>query len=109
MDNGGFVEDLESRTGEGKGTSSQDTLPEIDSKEAKQEKRRIYKNLFVISSAFLLLFTAFSTTSSLQSSINEVDGHRIFKRIFWLTLLYRSAENENSLHLTRGSMRWKIL
>ena len=72
MDNSGFEEDLESRTGEGKSTSSQDALPEISAKEAKQEKRRIYKNLFVISSAFLLLFTAFSTTSSLQSSINEV-------------------------------------
>ena len=76
MDNCGFEEDLESRTGKGKSTSSEDALPEISAKEAKQEKRRIYKNLFVISSAFLLLFTAFSTTSSLQSSINEVDGHQ---------------------------------
>ena len=42
--------------------------------EAKKEKRRIYKNLILISLAFLLLFTAFGTTSSLQSSINEVDG-----------------------------------
>ena len=87
MDNSGFEEDQESMRGEGKSTPSQDALPEIDSKEANQEKRRIYKNLFVISSAFLLLFTAFSTTSSLQSSINEVDGHRLFKRLFWLTLL----------------------
>ena len=72
MDNSGFEEEVESRTGEGKNTSSQNALPEINSKEAKQEKGRIYKNLFVISSAFLLLFTAFGTTSSLQSSINEV-------------------------------------
>ena len=42
--------------------------------EAKKERRRIYKNLILISLAFLLLFTAFGTTSSLQSSINEVDG-----------------------------------
>ena len=76
MDNSGFEEDLETRTGDGKSTSSQDALPEISAKEAKQEKRRIYKNLFVISSAFLLLFTAFGTTSSLQSSINEVEDLR---------------------------------
>ena len=41
-------------TGEGKSTSSQDALPEINLEEAKQEKRRIYKNLSVIAPAFLL-------------------------------------------------------
>ena len=41
-------------TGEGKSTSSQEALPEFNPEETKQEKRRIYMNLFVISSAFLL-------------------------------------------------------
>ena len=65
MENDAFEGDLECR--EKPGTSKPSAA------QIKKEKRRIYKNLILISFAFLLLFTAFGTTSSLQSSINEVD------------------------------------
>ena len=65
MENDAFEGDLEYR--EKPGTSKPSAA------QIKKEKRRIYKNLILISFAFLLLFTAFGTTSSLQSSINEVD------------------------------------
>ena len=38
----------------------------------KNEKRSIFKNVLVICFAFMLLFTAFSSMSALQSSINKV-------------------------------------
>jgi hypothetical protein len=38
----------------------------------KHEKRMILKNIIVISFAFMLLFTAFQSMASLQSSINKV-------------------------------------
>ena len=72
MDNGGFERDIESRKIEGKGVAlyEDDTsTPTVE--QAGKEKRGIYKNLFLISAAFLLHFTAFNTTSSLQSSINR--------------------------------------
>ena len=106
MDNSGFEEDLESTTGEGKSTPSQDALPEISAKEAKQEKRRIYKNLFVISSAFLLLFTAFGTTSSLQSSINEVEG--LCKTSYRVLPYWPSPFSVSTTKMTRGFLRGYI-
>ena len=36
------------------------------------EKRSIYKNVGIISVAFMILFTAFQSMASLQSSINKV-------------------------------------
>lgn len=37
----------------------------------KQAKRRIIKNVLIVSFAFMLLFTAFQSMSALQSSINK--------------------------------------
>jgi hypothetical protein len=41
-------------------------------KERKHEKKMILKNIVIISFAFMLLFTAFQSMASLQSSINKV-------------------------------------
>ena len=72
MDNGGFERDLESRKVEGKRVSLyEDVTSKPTAEQARKEKRGIYKNLVLISVAFLLHFTAFGTTSSLQSSINK--------------------------------------
>ena len=68
MDNSGFERDLESRKSV---SSDQDVTSKLTAEQVKTEKRRIYKNLILISFAFLLLFTAFGTTGSLQSSINK--------------------------------------
>jgi len=45
--------------------------PAMTESEKKVERRAIYKNLFVMSGAFLCLFTAFESMSKLQSSINK--------------------------------------
>ena len=72
MDNRGFERDLESRKAEGKGVALyEDDTSKPTAEQAGKEKRGIYKNLVLISVAFLLHFTAFGTTGSLQSSINK--------------------------------------
>ena len=40
----------------------------------KKEKRKITKNVYVISLGFLFLFTAFQSLQNLQSSLNKVEG-----------------------------------
>ena len=44
----------------------------LNDEEIRSMKRGIYKNLLTISVAFMLLFTAFESMASLQSSINKV-------------------------------------
>ena len=44
----------------------------LNDEEIRSMKRGIYKNLLTISIAFMLLFTAFESMASLQSSINKV-------------------------------------
>ena len=50
----------------------------LSPEEIKAEKRIIYKNVLLISVAFLLLFVAFESMSKLQSSINVVSLISIF-------------------------------
>lgn len=40
----------------------------------KREKRKITKNVYIISLGFLFLFTAFQSLQNLQSSLNKVEG-----------------------------------
>ena len=42
--------------------------------EQKSEKRKITKNVFIVSFGFLFLFTAFQSLQNLQSSLNKVQG-----------------------------------
>jgi hypothetical protein len=44
----------------------------LGSKELKREMLMIMKNIVIISFAFMLLFTAYQSMASLQSSINKV-------------------------------------
>ena len=48
----------------------------------KHEERMIMKNIIVISFAFMLLFTAFQSMASLQSSINKVSHHRPYNIVY---------------------------
>merc|ERR1712088_92860 len=50
------------------------STPDISPEDARIEKRRIYRNVLIISVSFLLLFVAFESMSKLQSSINVVGG-----------------------------------
>ena len=45
---------------------------DMTEEEVKKEKFRMMKNVIAISFAFMLLFTAFQSMASLQSSINKV-------------------------------------
>ena len=49
-------------------------MDEVDQRVASWNSRRIYKNLLLISLAFLFVFTAFQALSNLQSSINCDEG-----------------------------------
>ena len=49
-----------------------DRRMDLSQEQLRSEKRRIMKNVIVISFAFLLLFTAFQSMAALQSSINKV-------------------------------------
>ena len=47
---------------------------QISPEELKKEKRKITKNVYIISFGFLFLFTAFQSLQNLQSSLNKVEG-----------------------------------
>ena len=76
MDNSGYEHDLHMQTqaNNNKAAEANQYSPE----EVKAEKRIIYKNVLLISVAFLLLFVAFESMSKLQSSINVVSPIFIF-------------------------------
>ncbi|KAK7081147.1 Ion channel regulatory protein UNC-93 [Halocaridina rubra] len=48
--------------------------PKALTREERMEKYRMLKNVFVISIAFMFLFTSFNSMANLQSSINKVQG-----------------------------------
>ena len=56
----------------------------LSPEEIKAEKKIIYKNVLLISVAFLLLFVAFESMSKLQSSINVVSPIHIYTMSFEL-------------------------
>ena len=110
MDNRGFEQDLERRTIEGKSASShQDVTSKLTVQQVKTEKRRIYKNLILISFAFLLLFTAFGTTSSLQSSINEVDGLGTSSQAVLYAALTLSCMFVPSIMIEKMTVKWALV
>ena len=70
-DNDGYVVgDPKDQNYNTKGWTSE--RPQLSDEEIRKEKRRILKNVIVISFSFMLLFTAFQSMANLQSSINKV-------------------------------------
>jgi len=85
MDNRGF--ELDSRDDRGReGSVDRKFFESMTPEERKKEKIQIYKNVLLISFAFLLLFVSFESMSKLQSSINKVDNLGTWS----LTALYLS-------------------
>jgi len=70
MDNSGY--EHETQTKQNNNTEAK-VIP-LTEEEIKAEKKIIYKNVILISLAFLLLFTAFESMAKLQSSINVVNN-----------------------------------
>ena len=54
--------------------NSEMQTPQVQIPDEQAEKKSIIKNLLIVSSAFLLLFTAFQSLSNLQSSLNKDEG-----------------------------------
>ena len=54
--------------------SENDETMRISPEERKKEKKKITKNVYVISFGFLFLFTAFQSLQNLQSSLNKDEG-----------------------------------
>ena len=55
-------------------TSPSDDAPRMTPNERRKEKRKVTKNIFMISFGFLFLFTAFQSLQNLQSSLNADEG-----------------------------------
>ena len=63
------------------------------------EKRRVYRNVVVISASFLFLFTAFQSVALLQSSLNKVQVCNFFILNFFYFALSIKADGLGSLSL----------
>ena len=60
------------KAAESQESSKNNKFANLNEEETRLAKRGIYKNVVVISFAFMLLFTAFQSMANLQSSINKV-------------------------------------
>ena len=80
FDNKAYLQDTEEKSSvvnnnhdkEAEAGRSRTAVDNMTEDEVRAEKKGIMKNVILISFAFLLLFTAFQSMSSLQSSINRV-------------------------------------
>jgi len=54
--------------------NNKEEAEQLTPEQRKKEKRKITKNVYVISLGFLFLFTAFQSLQNLQSSLNKVEG-----------------------------------
>ena len=80
---------------------------DLNQGQLRSEKRRIIKNVVVISFAFLLLFTAFQSMAALQSSINKVGLVTSTRCLIWLLTGRGSLNlyfNPPMLHWACGSL-----
>ncbi|XP_792123.3 protein unc-93 homolog A [Strongylocentrotus purpuratus] len=71
--------------------------------------RKIYKNLLLISSAFLFVFTAFQALSNLQSSINCVDGLGLASLSTIYASLIVSAMLIPSVMIRHLGLKWTLV
>lgn len=74
----------------------------------KAEKRKILKNILLISFAFLLNFTAFQGLSRLQSSLHKVDGMGVINSAVLYAFLMLSCMFVPKLLTTRIGFKWTI-
>merc|ERR1719278_1335951 len=83
--------------------------PELTSKEIQREKKAIYKNLLLISFAFLLLFVAFESMSKLQSSINVVGGLGVWSNAMVYASLILSCMFLPSIMIDKLTVKWALV
>ena len=73
------------------------------------EKKKIYKNVFLVSIAFLLLFVAFESMSNLQSSINAVDNLGLWSSVVVYATLILSCVLLPSLFISKLTVKWTMV
>ena len=79
------------------------------STETKSQKRRIYKNVILVSISFLLLFVAFESMSKLQSSINTVDNLGLWSSVVIYASLILSCLFAPSFVISKMTLKWTMV
>jgi len=74
-----------------------------------KEKRRVWKNVIVISVSFLLIFNAFQGLSRLQSTLNRVEGLGVITLSILYTTLVISCMFLPKLMIRTLGHRWTII
>ena len=77
--------------------------------ETKSQKRRIYKNVLLVSISFLLLFVAFESMSKLQSSINTVDNLGLWSSVVIYASLILSCLFIPSWIISKLTLKWTMV
>ena len=77
--------------------------------ETKSQKRRIYKNVLLVSISFLLLFVAFESMSKLQSSINTVDNLGLWSSVVVYASLILSCLFVPSWVISKLTLKWTMV
>merc|ERR1712088_889973 len=85
------------------------TTPDISPEDARIERRRIYRNVLVISFSFLLLFVAFESMSKLQSSINVVGGLGVWSNAMVYASLILSCMFLPSIMIDKLTVKWALV
>merc|ERR1711936_282551 len=85
------------------------TTPDISPEDARIERRRIYRNVLVISFSFLLLFGAFESMSKLQSSINVVGGLGVWSNAMVYASLILSCMFLPSIMIDKLTVKWALV
>ena len=75
---------------------------------ARQEKQGIFKNIIIICVAFMLQYTAFTSMSALQSSINKVDGLGTWSNTAIYASLVLSSMFLPSYAIKKLTVKWTI-
>jgi len=85
------------------------TTADISPEDARIEKRRIYRNVLIISFSFLLLFVAFESMSKLQSSINVVGGLGVWSNAMVYASLILSCMFLPSIMIDKLTVKWALV
>jgi len=112
MDNQAYDHDMSvmnNNSARKKELEASSATPDISPEEARTEKRRIYRNVLIISFSFLLLFVAFESMSKLQSSINVVGGLGVWSNAMVYASLILSCMFLPSIMIDKLTVKWALV
>jgi len=109
MDNKAYDHDVASSPNNNGKKLEAEFVPELSPDAVRAEKKRIYRNVFIISVAFLLLFVAFESMSKLQSSINVVGGLGVWSNAMVYASLILSCMFLPSILIEKLTVKWALV